>query len=82
MKRLMSHNISIWMECGSETIPILPGKPFPFSCDFIKESFLKYYINGEACSSHIVNCDGYEQIKNSELTLCDTILCLAGRSLV
>lgn len=31
----------------------------------------KYYISGEACSSHIVNCDGYEQIKNFELTLCE-----------
>lgn len=38
----------------------------------------KYYISGEACSSHIVNCDGYEQIKNFELTLCEYNTLLGG----
>lgn len=38
----------------------------------------KYYISGEACSSHIVNCDGYEQIKNLELTLCEYNTLLGG----
>lgn len=38
----------------------------------------RYYISGEACSSHIVNCDGYEQIKNFELTLCEYNTLLGG----
>lgn len=38
----------------------------------------KYYISGEACSSHIVSCDGYKQIKNFELTLCEYNTLLGG----
>lgn len=41
----------------------------------------RYYISGEACSSHTVNCDGYEQIKNFELTVCEYNTLLGGTQL-
>lgn len=44
----------------------------------VEHEYGKYYISGEACSSHIVSCDGYEQIKNFELTLCEYNTLLGG----
>lgn len=41
----------------------------------------KYYISGEACSSHTVNCDEYEQIKDFELTVCEYNTLLGGTQL-
>lgn len=41
----------------------------------------KYYISGEACSSHTVNCGEYEQIKNFELTVCEYNTLLGGTQL-
>lgn len=38
----------------------------------------KYYISGESCCSHIVNGEGYAQIKKFELTLCEYNTLLGG----
>lgn len=44
----------------------------------VEHEYGKYYISGEACSSHTVGGDGYEQIKNFELTLCEYNTLLGG----
>ncbi|MDE7304225.1 MAG: sigma-70 family RNA polymerase sigma factor [Oscillospiraceae bacterium] len=56
------------------------GSRYPANYDYSGQNYEygKYYISGESCSSHIVNCDGYEQIKDLELTLCEYNTLLGG----
>ena len=56
------------------------GSRYPANYDYSGQNYEygKYYISGEACSSHIVSCDGYEQIKDLELTLCEYNTRLGG----
>ena len=56
------------------------GNRYPANYDYSGQiyEYGKYYISGESCSSHIVSCDGYEQIKNLELTLCEYNTLLGG----
>lgn len=56
------------------------GSRYPSNYDYDGQNYEygKYYISGESRSSHIVSRDGYEQIKNLELNLCEYNTLLGG----